>query len=282
MNATRLDVVLPAGGRITGGFAEEASASLKALIRINGTCMLEHTIETLRLTDGIGRIVVVGPPELALHPASRNADAVLPERTSGPENILAAVDYLEAVAGESRRLLIVATDLPCLTPRTITGFINQCPDDAEICVPIVRRGDYLGRFPGSPATFVTLADGQRTMGCAFLVDPQALRRNRRAVQQAFDARKSEIAMAKLLGPLFVLKFVTRRFRVHDVEKRCGQILGCRGVAVRNAPPELAADIDTVADYRYLERVGRGAGSALFTITEASRYYVGRRDGWNRT
>lgn len=253
MSRNKVDVILPAGGRLTGDFAREAGASIKALIRIDGTCMLERTIETLRQTGETGRIVVVGPTELALHPASRRADAVLPEGTSGPENILIALEYLQANGGASERVLVVTTDLPFITPESLSRFLNACPSHAEICVPILRREEFLSRFSGSPATFAPLQDGEWTMAGAFLLDPAALLRNRQAVQRVFDARKSEFAMARLLGPLFVLRYLTRMLRVEDIEKRCSRILGCRGVAVRNAPAELAADIDNVEEYRYLAR-----------------------------
>lgn len=250
MTADKLDVILPAGGRLTGDFAREAGASVKALIRIDDRTVLERTIETLRETGIVNRIVVVGPGELALHPSTRSADTVLPEGDSGPDNIIRGVDWLEAQTGAAKRVLVVTTDLPFLTPDGIRDFVEACPDTGDICVPILRGEEFAARFPGSPATFASLADGHWTMACAFLLDPHAVKRNVIRIRQVFDARKSEIAMARLLGPLFILRYLTRRLHVEDIERRCSEILNCRGVAVRNAPPELAADIDTVEEYRY--------------------------------
>ena len=39
--------------------------------------------------------------------------------------------------------------------------------------------------------------------------------------------------------------------------RCGEVLGCSGKAVSQSPPELAFDLDHLADYRY----AAGGGSA---------------------
>ena len=82
---------------------------------------------------------------------------------------------------------------------------------------------------------------------AFLVRPDALRRSRVQIERVFAARKSQPAMARLLGPVFIARFLTRRLSVAHIEARCGHILGCRGQAVRGAAPELAFDIDTMDD-----------------------------------
>jgi GTP:adenosylcobinamide-phosphate guanylyltransferase len=250
MTSRSLDAILPAGGRLTGEFAGEAGVTVKALIRIDGRTVLERTIETLRSTGIVNRIVVVGPSELALHPATRGADSVITEGDSGPDNILRGIDWLEAQGSIAERVLVVTTDLPFLTSAAIRAFVEACPASGDICVPILRGEAFNARFPDSPATFAALADGAWTMACGFLLDPLAVRRNYTRIQQVFDARKSEMAMARLLGPLFILRYLTKRLRVEDIERRCTEILNCRGIAVRNAPPELAADIDTIEDYRH--------------------------------
>lgn len=55
----KLDVILPAGGRISGEFASEAGVEVKALIEINGCTVLEHTIDVLRATQRVERLILV-------------------------------------------------------------------------------------------------------------------------------------------------------------------------------------------------------------------------------
>jgi len=74
-----VDAMLPAAGRISGEFAAEAGAEVKALIEIGGRTVLQRTLETLRATDRIGKIVVIGPEEVTSHPAAQGADALLSE-----------------------------------------------------------------------------------------------------------------------------------------------------------------------------------------------------------
>src|SRR5207244_12927664 len=92
------------------------------------------------------------------------------------------------------------------------------------------------RFPGTTSEFVRLRDGEWTMGCAFLVNPAAAVAHRIHIERVFDARKSQLAMARLLGPLFIARFVTRRLEIAHIEARCSQILGCAGAAVPDCDP----------------------------------------------
>ena len=250
-----IDAVLPAGGRISGPFAAEAGAEVKALILLAGCTMLEHTIRALRESARVGRVVVIGPEELSAHPATAGADAVLPEGESGPANVLRGLEWLREADGgrHAERALIVTTDLAALTPEAITNFLDACPADADICLPLIRRAEIQARFPGLSLDYVRLRDGEWTMGCAFLVNPDAVARNHHLIVRVFAARKSQLAMARLLGMGFVLRFLVGQLSVSDIEGRCRQILGCGAVAVKGSPPELALDIDQLEDYRYALR-----------------------------
>jgi len=70
------------------------------------------------------------------------------------------------------------------------------------------------------------------------------------IERVFAARRSQIGMARLLGPLFVLRFLTRRLSLKQIEGKCLKMLGCAGIGIRGCAPELAFDIDYVSDYRY--------------------------------
>lgn len=254
MNEMELDAVLPAGGRIHGTFAEETGAEVKALIELGGASVIERTVDTLRSTGFVRKVVVIGPDELASHPSVASADAVLHSdpSNSGPTNILRGLDWLREANGgrQADRVLVVTTDLPFLTPGAISGFLYACPADADICVPLVAREEFESAYPGSSNFYVKLRDGEWTIGCAFLVNPAAIERNRDVIERVFEARKSQLRMARLLGLSLILRFLTGRLTVPLIEKRCRQILGCTACPVRGCSPALAFDIDTPEEYRY--------------------------------
>jgi len=249
---TKLDVVLPAGGRIPSEFAAAVGTDVKTLIQIRGRTVLEHVLSVLRATERIGRLVVAAPREVADHPAARLADAVVPEGTSGADNCLRGLDWLREQSGgrTSGRVLICTADLPILTTEAVEGFLDACPLEAGVCGSVMERRDFEAAFPGFVKTFVPLRDGAFRMGGAFLVDPEPIERARAQFERIFTGRKQHLVMARLLGPSFLLRFVLRRLTLADVQRRCEAILGCKAYVWPQCPPGLALDIDHLKDYRY--------------------------------
>jgi GTP:adenosylcobinamide-phosphate guanylyltransferase len=247
----KIDAVLPAGGRITDVPARGSGTTVKALLRVGPDTVLERTLKELRATGRVQRIAVVGPQEVCRY-AERLADVVLPDAGSGVGNILRGLEWVRS-ANEGawpRPALILTTDLPFLTANAITGFLDACPPEMEFCAPVLNRQEFEARFSRSHSRFVRLRDGDWMIGCAFLVHPRAVLRKRLMIERAFAARRSQIGMARLLGPLFVLRFLTRRLSVRQVEAKCFELLGCAGSGIRGCAPELAFDIDYISDYHY--------------------------------
>jgi molybdopterin-guanine dinucleotide biosynthesis protein A len=245
-----IDAILPAGGRVSGALAEESGATIKALIPLRDETLLEREIHALRETGRIGRIVVIGPPELQNHDAARKADTILLEGNDGPENIFRGLQWLQQQENAARRVLVVTTDLPFLTPQALTQFIEMCSPELDICVPVIERREYEAVFPDSPGVWMRLQDGEWAIGCAFLLNAPALHKSRAHLEQAFAARKSQLAMARLLGPVFIVRFLFKRLTIAHILERCRRVLGCTGEPIRGCAPELAYDIDEVAEYHY--------------------------------
>jgi len=244
----KVDVILPAGGRISGELAQAAGTEVKALFRLGGKTMLERTLEVVRATGRASRIVVVGPQEAAPYTKGL-ADVVLPETGSGSQNVLQGLEWLSAVNGEEHAL-IVTTDLPFLTPDALNEFLDACPPQLDLCVPVITRQEFEVRFSRSAARYARLRDGEWLIGCAVLVRPAAVVSNRSLLDRVFAARRSKMAMVRLLGPSFVLRFLTRRLTVKQIEAKALDILGCTGSAIRVCAPELAFDIDYPEDYQH--------------------------------
>lgn len=241
------DAVLPAGGRIEGAFAARVGTEIKALIRFEGETILSRTIRTLRDTGRIRQIIIIAPDE-ALREAERcGADVFLPEKPTGTENILSGLSHVAQT--HNQIALVVPTDLPFLTTDALMPVIDW-KSAADILVPIVHRSDFEAAFSGVQSLYVPLHEGEMTLGCAFRLDPHAILRNQPALEQIFNARKSNLAMAKLLGGGFILRYLTKRLSVRHIEQRCQAILNCTGQALLNAPAALAYDIDTHEDYEF--------------------------------
>ncbi len=250
------DAILPAGGRIEPAFASVVGTDVKALIQFGPETILQRTLSVLKETGRIGRTIVIGGREVQEHVASI-ASEVLSEGVSGPDNILKGLKYLLAQPDPPQKVFVITTDLPFLSPEIVDRYLDQCPQERDICVPLVSKTEWDKRFPNSGATFAKLGDGTWTTGCAFLIDVGALESAMPQIERVFQNRKSILGMAKLLGPRFLFKFITKTLNVPDIEVKIQSMLGCTGAAVRNAPTELAYDIDALDDYEYaLTQLGK--------------------------
>lgn len=247
------DVILPAGGHVKEDLATESGTDVKAMIRFGEETILARTIRVLRESGLAGRIVAIGGDAVQAE-AERLGVHALPEANTGPENILNGLKWLRTQPNPPTKVMVVTTDLPFLTPDLIQRFVDLCPADRAITVPLISRAEWEARFPGSTAMFVTLGDGQWTTGCAYLLDANALERSMPQIEKVFAQRKSKLGMAKLLGPVFTYRFLRKTLTVPQIEAKIQSMLGCSGAAVRGAPPELAYDIDDLEDYTFAKKV----------------------------
>lgn len=245
------DVVIPAGGRIDEAFARVVGVQSKALIRLNNKTILRHTIEALRASDQIGRIVVVGSEEVVKHEDAQLADAVLPETGSSPANIWLGAQHLQTLDFPPDRILIVTCDQPFLTAASFNAFFALCDHSIDFNVSLIARDDFEEAFPGASATFVKLLDGEWTTGGVFLITIRGLKIALDHMEKVFKARKSKLGMARLLGLKFVWDYLNKKLTVQDVEQKVMDILRVRGRAVPGSPPDFAFDVDYIEDYQYV-------------------------------
>lgn len=252
------DAIIPAGGTIDPAFSAKAGTDQKALIVFNGETILESILKALRASGVIRNIVVIGSKEV--QDASKDlATHTLDQGSSGPDNIFRGLEKLKGADSNLDRVLIVTCDLPFLNGELIKKFVESCPADRDVCIPIIHENDFERAYPGTTSTFVKLKDGTFTLGGMFMMNAQKLPEIRSSIQRVFDQRKSKLGMAMLLGPVFVFKWLTKALTIDDLEKKIVSMLGCSGKAIVGAPVELAYDIDYLDDYDYaMDLVGAKA------------------------
>ncbi|MDR3690138.1 MAG: NTP transferase domain-containing protein [Fimbriimonas sp.] len=244
------DAILPAGGLIGPEFAAQVGTSNKALIQFGDKTILERTIASLRETGRVGRIVVAGSDEVRKSESAKLADLTVASGRSGPESILNGLKALLAEKNPPAKVVVATTDLPFLTPKLVTDFIDTCPPNVDLCMPLITKSQYQARFPHSHSTFIPLKDDTWTAGNVYLIDVKALESSMPHLEKVFLVRKSKLGMAKMLGPIFLYRFLRKQLTVPMVEAKIKQMLGCTGAPVLNCAPELAYDIDALDDYEY--------------------------------
>ena len=199
-------------------------------------------------TDGIALVRVVGPPEVGVN---LPAGAVWVQSRGGALDNLEA--GLETELSESDRVLICGADYPFLNAEGIADFLRRVPEEADIALPLVRKELFRAAFPGNPGIYVRLADGLFTSGGVLAARVGPMRRALLPARKFFQRRKSQLAMAGLLGWDNVGKLLAGRLAVQAIEERVSRIAGCRCRAVPDCRPELAFDVDTIWDLAYARR-----------------------------
>lgn len=246
------DAVLPAGGRVDDKFAVECGQSVKAMIDFGGRSLLRRAIESVAAIEPatVGRIVVVGPRDTHNEALDYGADEALDDTGAGSANILRGIDWLTSFPDHAARILIVTTDMPFISSSAIIDFVSRCSSDVAVCVPLIERTEFESKYPGLIRTDTRLSDGWFRLGGVFLVEADLLTQHRAQLTQVFEARKNNLALARLIGFSTLFRYLTRRLSSEDIVKRAGEILSSTGKVIKDAQPELGFDIDLPEEYRY--------------------------------
>jgi GTP:adenosylcobinamide-phosphate guanylyltransferase len=241
---------ITAGGRVEGRLAEAIGTDVKALAPLAGGKLVDRAIEAAR-EAGARRIAVIGGAQIREHCAGR-VDEVIAELADGRENIRLAIE-----AGRDEPLLLMTSDLPFISGEATRDFIARAAG-SDLALPLANERAYTKAYPGAPDHITQIGSERVANGSIVYFAPGIAPRVLDVSQSLFDARKSLVRMAMLLGPVLLLRFIARRLEIAHVERRANDILGVRAVAVRDASPTLCYDIDTIEDYRYaLEHLAHG-------------------------
>jgi CTP:molybdopterin cytidylyltransferase MocA len=248
-----MDAIVTAGGRIHGEFAEQEGLTIKALLALNGTTLLERTLRAVRRSRHVERICVVGPWEVEGCARGAGADLFVEEQGTGIDNLLRGIDALAA----GGRVLCSASDLPFVRPEDVDAVIELSSPDAAVSYAIVSRAEWETMMPGARGMFIAFSDGVFTGGCIHVVDAGVLLRIEPLLQRTFKARKSQTGMARLLGAGLTLRLLAGRYlhpslgpSTEHARGRAESLVGCRCAIVRGCSPRIAADVDDLEDWLY--------------------------------
>ena len=255
--AGRVTALVLAGRRGGGGadpMAAAAGVSHKALLPVAGVPMLLRVVSALRASPSVGRIVVcIEAPEETLAGLD-GLDGVLPRAAaeSPARSAAAALDEFGAP------LLVTTADHALLTPAMVEHFVAAVPVGVAAAAALARSETVLAGFPGTRRTWLRFRDGAFS-GCNLflLAEAEGAARAVGFWRRVEAERKRPLAMARLLGPLTLLRFalgrLTLRAALDALERRCS----ARLAAVEMPFAEAAVDVDKPADLALAEAALRG-------------------------
>ena len=249
-----MDAIVTAGGLLLpkDPLYHLTQVDKKALIPLLGRPMISWVLDAICGSGMVEHIAVVGlsPQELA-YPDKRVyfVDSV----GSLIGNVFAGLGKLQELNPTVKKILILSSDIPLITPEIIRDFVEACgPQDGDIYYAVVEEKTMEGRFPDSKRTFVPFKGGRYSGGDVFLVDVVVATGNIALAQALTGSRKNYLKQAQLIGFDFIVRFLLRRMTVHDAAKRAGKKakLDVRVVDTRFA--ELGMDLDKARHYEIIK------------------------------
>lgn len=225
----------------------------KALIDINGRPMLAYVLEALAGSRYVDQIVVVGLAE-GLETSFEKPVAYLPDQGSLIQNVLAGIRWLREREPDVGYLLLASADIPTLTSDIVDDFVASCqPLTCALYYTGVTQATMEARFPQSARTYVRLK-GLHVAGGDLVIAHAGLTDSHHDLWAALhQARKHAWKLARLIGIRTLLKFLTRRLSVADIETLGMQIFNRPIRIVLSPHAELAMDADKPAQIELLRR-----------------------------
>jgi CTP:molybdopterin cytidylyltransferase MocA len=236
-----LRAVVTAGGRVDEAFAAAIGTPVKALAPYGRGALLDAVLAAIA-GAGIADIAIVGGRELEPH---RGGARLIPAAPDGATNVARALDAWPA----DDDLLFATSDLPFITGPDLAAYLAaSAPYD--LTLPLASAAAYEAAYPGAPPHVIALGGERVANGSVFFIRGNARVPVRAVAGRFFEARKSALGMARLLGSALLARYLIRRLRIADIERRAVSVFGARAAAIRDAAPGLCYDVDTLEDYRY--------------------------------
>jgi molybdopterin-guanine dinucleotide biosynthesis protein A len=242
--ATLIDAVVLAGGPQDEVALLQPGAPNKAFVEIGEMTLVGRVLAALRAARGIGRLVAVAPLRMNGHRDLTTADELR------PDGVLITDSLRSGLAGfdPDADVLIVASDLPVLTPAAVEDFVSRIgPLAADVVYGCVEKSVHLRRYPAVPHTWARMRDGTFCGGGIVALKPRALSRLERFIEALGAARKHPFKLASFFGWDMLARFALGRLTIASAEIRASKILGAPVRALVSPYPETAVNVDRVSD-----------------------------------
>ena len=231
--------VVLGGGQ--SALAAHAGVASKALVPFRGKPLGLYVLEALRGSPYIMHVVYVGEPGPLFAPY---VDRVVTSGKGMADSLRGGLEAALAVSPLEGRLLAVSADLPWLTAEAVDHALSaDAATTAALLYPIVAKATAEAQFPGQRRTYARFREGTFTGGNLIVLRPGMVPTLLPFVDRAYRARKNPLALAAMIGPGILLKFVTGRLPLATLERRVSHLLQGPARALVTPHAALGADVD---------------------------------------
>ena len=240
-----MDVILTAGGTPTpeDPLYSHSKGLPKAMIPIGDKPMIQWVLDALTAAKTINRIVLIGLADNMKVNYPREIVRI-EDRGNMVENIIAGATSLLSLPNPSRYALLVASDVPALTPAAIDWISEETVKaQKEMIYTVLEQSVMEQRFPGSKRSYIPLKDMAICGGDVNAIELDKINYRNPMYQKLVDTRKNALKQAALLGFDTLLLIMLRAITLKQLEKRACKRLGVNGMVLPSPYAELAMDVD---------------------------------------
>ncbi|RKD30916.1 nucleotidyltransferase family protein [Thermohalobacter berrensis] len=215
----------------------------KGIVDINGKPMVSYVIQALKDSGVVDRIVLVGD-KTVYSSLNSKIENVINDKGSMIDNVKAGVNYFK----DDPYVLITTCDIPLLTGTAVREFvIESLKSEVDLCYPVIKKKVCKEKYPNAKRTYVKLKEGHFTGGNMMIINPLILDKCIEIAEEIIQFRKNPLKMSKVLGLGLLIKLITGRLSIGNVEKRVENILGLKPKAIITQYAEIGNDVDKPED-----------------------------------
>ncbi len=256
-DSTSFTAIVLAADRAPGDpVARAAGSSCKALAPVDGTPMVERVLVALNESREVNARLLCGPPPAVYygeHQLQRWLAAEdipwVPSEAAPSRSAMAAMRNVPA----HLPVLLTTADHALLSPAIVDHFCREARlSGCDALVGLARHSLVVKAYPSVRRTVIRLRD-DAYCGCnlfAFLT-PEA-RRLAEYWRRVERQRKKPLRVVGAVGWLTVLQFLAGRLSLGTALERLSRRAGVRVGAVKLPFPDAAVDVDTMADWQFVE------------------------------
>ena len=224
----------------------------KALLSIAGKPLIQWVMDAIEEVDSIERVIIIGL-DTGIELKCGKSPVYLPDFGGMLENIEAGAREAIRITPSSSKLLVIASDIPGLTPEALEWFVTQIDETAiDLYYPVIMKESMEEKFPGCGRSYIK-TDGMEFCGGDVVVVDTSLFSSDRGIWERFSAaRKSNFKLAAIIGFDILLLLLFRRLTFHRLLGTAKKRLKIRGKVLYCPFPELGMDIDKPHQYILLE------------------------------
>lgn len=145
-------------------------------------------------------------------------------------------------------IFVASGDMPLISPEAVAAireFALNC--GADVVYPAVGKPDVEQRFPGTKRTYVKLGRQTVTGGNIFWLNRDWILGQIPLLMKLFNERKNPLGLAKIFGVGFFLRILFGIASLDYIEHHLSRVLHGKLRAAVLPYPELAVDLDKLAD-----------------------------------